>query len=208
MPRATPGSSPPWGRTCGSRTSSPTCTPTARPRTASTTPHGAFIDGHCACIEAAYREYQLSPDRQFLEKIWPGVKKAVDWLIRSHRSDREGVPARPASEHLRHVASPAPTRSSARSIFRRWPAGERMARLMGDPESAGAGRRYWRRAGRTRTKSSTTASTTSRFPSPSRPGTTTPAATPINSWASGGRTCSTWVTCIRPRASRAPWRRS
>ena len=29
--------------------------------------HGAFIDGHCACIEAAYREYQLSPDRQFLE---------------------------------------------------------------------------------------------------------------------------------------------
>ena len=27
-------------------------------------PHPAFIDGHCACIEAAYREYQLSPDRQ------------------------------------------------------------------------------------------------------------------------------------------------
>ena len=27
-------------------------------------PHNAFIDGHCACIEAAYREYQLSPDRR------------------------------------------------------------------------------------------------------------------------------------------------
>ena len=50
-------------------------------------PHGAFIDGHCACIEAAYREYQLSPDRQFLEKVWPGVKKAVDWLIGADRSE-------------------------------------------------------------------------------------------------------------------------
>ncbi len=55
-------------------------------------PHGAFIDGHCACIEAALREYQLSPDRQFLETIWPGVKKAVDWLIQAIDHDREGMP--------------------------------------------------------------------------------------------------------------------
>ena len=44
-------------------------------------PNGAFIDGHCACIEAAYREYQLSTDNKFLRQVWPGVKKAVDWLI-------------------------------------------------------------------------------------------------------------------------------
>ena len=54
--------------------------------------HEAFIDGHCACIEAAYREYQLSPDRRFLEKIWPGVKKSVDWLIHAIDPHGEGVP--------------------------------------------------------------------------------------------------------------------
>lgn len=55
--------------------------------------HNAFIDGHCACIEAALREHQLSPDRKFLETIWPGVKKAVDWLIEAIDQDRDGMPA-------------------------------------------------------------------------------------------------------------------
>ena len=54
--------------------------------------HNAFIDGHCACIEAALREYQLSPDAKFLEQIWPGVKKAVDWLIEAVDKDRDGIP--------------------------------------------------------------------------------------------------------------------
>ncbi len=55
-------------------------------------PHGAFVDGHCACIEAAYREYQLSPDSKQLEEIWPGVKKAVDWMIETFDKDGRGVP--------------------------------------------------------------------------------------------------------------------
>jgi hypothetical protein len=65
--------------------------------------HGAFTDGHCACIEAAYREYQLSPDRRFLEKIWPGVKKSVDWLI--NKIDRRGRRRAPwaSAQHVRHV---------------------------------------------------------------------------------------------------------
>jgi uncharacterized protein (DUF608 family) len=56
-------------------------------------PHGAFVDGHCACIEAAYREYQLSPDAASLKQIWPGVKKAVDWMIETFDRDHTGVPA-------------------------------------------------------------------------------------------------------------------
>lgn len=56
-------------------------------------PHNGFIDGHCACIEAALREYQLSVDRRFLDKIWPGVKKATDWLIEAIDKDHDGVPA-------------------------------------------------------------------------------------------------------------------
>jgi hypothetical protein len=53
--------------------------------------HGAFIDGHCAVIEAAYREYLLSPDMAFLEEIWPGVKKAMLWLIQKIDPDEDGV---------------------------------------------------------------------------------------------------------------------
>ncbi|MBP7934912.1 MAG: hypothetical protein KA354_09735 [Phycisphaerae bacterium] len=55
-------------------------------------PHDAFIDGHCACIEAALREYQLSPDRKFLDQVWPGVKKAVDWIVQAIDKNKEGTP--------------------------------------------------------------------------------------------------------------------
>ncbi|MDD2710679.1 MAG: GH116 family glycosyl-hydrolase [Verrucomicrobiae bacterium] len=55
--------------------------------------HGAFIDGHCASIEAALREYQTSPDTDFLPRIWPGVKRAVEWMIKAFDADHDGVPA-------------------------------------------------------------------------------------------------------------------
>ena len=34
----------------------------------------------------------MSPDRKFLETIWPGVKKSVEWLIDKIDQPREGVP--------------------------------------------------------------------------------------------------------------------
>lgn len=54
-------------------------------------PHGAFIDGHCAVIEGAYREYLMSPDASFLEEIYPRVKLAMEWLIQKIDSDEDGV---------------------------------------------------------------------------------------------------------------------
>jgi len=56
-------------------------------------PHGAFIDGQCASISAVYREYQMSSDREFLSRLWPSVKKAVNWLIERIDSDHDGVPS-------------------------------------------------------------------------------------------------------------------
>jgi uncharacterized protein (DUF608 family) len=56
------------------------------------TPHKAFADGHCAVIVAALREHQLSPDAEFLKQVWPGLKKATDWLIEKYDSDHDGVP--------------------------------------------------------------------------------------------------------------------
>ena len=98
-------------------------------------PHPAFIDGHCACIEAAYREYQLSPDRKFLETIWPGVQKAVDWLIEAIDREHEGVPHG-------HQANTYDTSVSGANTFigsqylAALAAGERMAQVMNDPASA------------------------------------------------------------------------
>ncbi|MCX6900669.1 MAG: GH116 family glycosyl-hydrolase [Verrucomicrobia bacterium] len=56
-------------------------------------PHNAFADGHCAVIVAALREHQLSPDEKFLKQIWPGLKKATDWMIEKYDADHDGVPA-------------------------------------------------------------------------------------------------------------------
>ena len=109
--------------------------------------HGAFIDGHCACIEAACREYQLSPDRRFLEKIWPGVKKSVDWLVRTIDPKHEGVPHG-------HQANTYDTSVSGANTFigsqylAALAAAARMAQVMDDAPSA----KRWhdvRRAGMT-----------------------------------------------------------
>jgi uncharacterized protein (DUF608 family) len=96
--------------------------------------HEAFIDGHCACIEAAYREYQLSPDRRFLEKVWPGVKKSVDWLIRTIDARGEGLPHG-------HQANTYDTSVSGANTFigsqylSALAAAEQMALVMGDAPS-------------------------------------------------------------------------
>lgn len=39
------------------------------------------IDGQCGCILRAYREHQISTDGDFLRRVWPRVRKAVEFLI-------------------------------------------------------------------------------------------------------------------------------
>jgi uncharacterized protein (DUF608 family) len=99
--------------------------------------HNAFIDGHCACIEAAYREYQLSPDRRFLEQIWPGVKKAVNWVIGAIDPKREGVPHGKQWNTYDTAVSGANTFIGSQYLSA-LSAGARMAEVMSDPESARA----------------------------------------------------------------------
>ena len=98
-------------------------------------PHKAFPDGHCACIEAAYREYQLSPDDRFLATIWPGVKKAMDWLIETMDPDRDGMP----SGHQWNTydcAVSGPNTFIGSQYLSALAAAERMALVMNDPDSA------------------------------------------------------------------------
>jgi uncharacterized protein (DUF608 family) len=97
--------------------------------------HEGFIDGHCACIEAAYREYQLSPDRKLLAQIWPGVKKAVDWLIQKIDPNREGVPHGQQFNTYDTAVSGANTFIGSQYLAA-LAAGERLAEVMNDAESA------------------------------------------------------------------------
>jgi non-lysosomal glucosylceramidase len=99
-------------------------------------PLPGWIDGHCACIEAAYREYQLSPDRQFLEKIWPGVKKAMDWLIRTIDPGCEGMTHGHQWNTYDSAVSGANTFIGSHYLAA-LAASERMALVMQDSDSAG-----------------------------------------------------------------------
>lgn len=38
-------------------------------------------DGQCGCILRAYREHLMSADRGYLERVWPAVKRAVEFMI-------------------------------------------------------------------------------------------------------------------------------
>ncbi len=99
------------------------------------TRHEAFIDGHCACIEGALREHQMSVDQRFLAQIWPGVKKAVDWLIGAIDKGGDGMPHG-------HQWNTYDTAVSGENTFigsqylAALAAGETMAKVMNDEESA------------------------------------------------------------------------
>lgn len=51
---------------------------------------GVAVDGQAGTILRAYREHQMSADDAFLKRIWPRVKKAVEYLI-AQDPNRDGI---------------------------------------------------------------------------------------------------------------------
>ncbi len=98
-------------------------------------PHGAFIDGHCAVIEAALREHQLSTGRAFLDRIWPGLQRATDWMIEQFDAGRDGVPSGKQWNTYDTAMSGANTFIGAQYLSA-LAAAERLALAMGDASSA------------------------------------------------------------------------
>ncbi len=47
-------------------------------------------DGQCGRILGAYREHQMTADAAFLKRMWPKIKKAVEYLIR-HDGNNDGI---------------------------------------------------------------------------------------------------------------------
>lgn len=48
------------------------------------------VDGQAGAILRAYREHQMSADSQFLRRVWPGVRQALEYLIRED-ADGDGL---------------------------------------------------------------------------------------------------------------------
>jgi hypothetical protein len=44
-------------------------------------------DGHCGRVLGVFREHQMSTDASFLRRLWPNVKKAVQFMIRRDGND-------------------------------------------------------------------------------------------------------------------------
>ena len=55
---------------------------------------GSFdaIDGHCGEIMAVHREWRISGDKAWLAKLWPKVKIAIDYAIRTWDPGETGLP--------------------------------------------------------------------------------------------------------------------
>ncbi len=51
----------------------------------------AAVDGQMGSILRAYREWQLSGDREFLAEIWPGIKRAIGFASAYWDSDKDHV---------------------------------------------------------------------------------------------------------------------
>ena len=51
---------------------------------------GPAIDGHCGRILGVWREHQMSADSAFLKRLWPSVKKALEYVMH-HDTDGDGI---------------------------------------------------------------------------------------------------------------------
>jgi len=50
----------------------------------------AADDGHCGRILGAYREHQMSADDAFLKRIWPNIRRAIQFMIQRD-GNRDGI---------------------------------------------------------------------------------------------------------------------
>ena len=91
-------------------------------------------DGHCGRILGVYREHQMSADDEFLRKLWPRVKQAIEFMFQRD-PDGDGIldGAQPNTLDAAWYGRISFTSSLHMAAMR---AGEQMAREMGDEQLA------------------------------------------------------------------------
>lgn len=81
MPRPWDGSSRSWSASCASGRTWPRFAGGSRRPLSAANNDIPAIDAQAGSILRALREHQMSGDDAFLRRIWPGVRRATDWLI-------------------------------------------------------------------------------------------------------------------------------
>ncbi|MBZ5545426.1 MAG: hypothetical protein LAO07_17395 [Acidobacteriia bacterium] len=104
----------------------------------------AAADGQMGCLMKLYRDWQLSGDTDWLRKIWPQAKKALEfaWTQGGWDADRDGV-AEGVQHNTYDVEFYGPNPLCGVWYLGALRAGEAMARALGDAESAGEYRRVF-----------------------------------------------------------------
>ncbi len=99
-------------------------------------------DGQCGTVLKTYREHLQSADRRFLDSVWPRTKRALDYAIRELDRDEDGVLEGPQfNTYDQDVTGPNTFVGSLYLAALR--AGEEMARLEGEEETAAGYRRLF-----------------------------------------------------------------
>lgn len=109
--------------------------------------HPAF-DGQCGAVLGAYREHLAGPDRRWLDRHWPAVRKAADYLIATWDKDEDGVLAGPQWNTLDGALGGSSSWMGTLYLAA-LAAAERMASIEGDGDDAARYARI-RRAGAAR----------------------------------------------------------
>jgi hypothetical protein len=104
----------------------------------------AAADGQMGCLMKLYRDWQLSGDTEWLRRLWPQAKRALEfaWIKNGWDADRDGV-----MEGVQHntydVEFFGPNPLCGVWYLGALRAGEEMARAVGDAEAAAEYRRLF-----------------------------------------------------------------
>jgi len=93
------------------------------------------FDGQCGAVLGSWREHLMSPDRTWLDRYWPNVKRAMDYTIATWDKDEDGILAGPQWNTL-DGALGGSTSWLGTMYLAALAAAERAARLEGEPEAA------------------------------------------------------------------------
>jgi uncharacterized protein (DUF608 family) len=106
--------------------------------------HGfhAAVDGQMACVLRTYREWQISGDDGWLRRMWPAVRKALEYAWIEWDADRDGL-----LEGVHHntldIEFHGPDTMCGSMYLAALRAGEEMARRLGEDEAAASYRRVF-----------------------------------------------------------------
>ena len=104
----------------------------------------AAADGQMGCLMKLYRDWQLSGDTEWLKRLWPQAKRALEfaWIKNGWDGDRDGV-AEGVQHNTYDVEFYGPNPLCGVWYLGALRAGEEMARALGDGDSAQEYRRLF-----------------------------------------------------------------